>query len=98
MITFCKKKVAGGAAILYTDGMPKRLTVTEKDLAAMAKRFRTASGKNRAQAARELGVARQAVIYAEDRPEKSFFKLRKRMIEKYSPYKVVGPVFWLEKK
>jgi DNA-binding XRE family transcriptional regulator len=78
--------------------MPKRLTVTEKDLAAMAKRFRTASGKNRAQAARELGVARQAVIYAEDRPEKSFFKLRKRMIEKYSPYKVVGPVFWLEKK
>lgn len=28
----------------------------------------------------------------------SLFKLRKRIIEKYSPYKVIGPVCWLEKK
>ena len=78
--------------------MTKKTTVTEKDLAAFAKKYRLASGKNRAQAARELGVARQAIIYAEDQPQKSFFKLRKRIIEKYSTHKVVGPVVWLEKK
>jgi DNA-binding XRE family transcriptional regulator len=76
----------------------KKIPVTERDLAALAKRYRVASGKTRPQAARELGVVRQAILYAEERPEKSFFKLRKRIIEKYSPYKVVGPSFWLEKK
>jgi DNA-binding XRE family transcriptional regulator len=76
----------------------KQLPITEKDLAAIAKRHRIASGKNRAQAARELGVARPSLIHAEDFPEKSFLKLRKRIIEKYSPYKVVGPVYRLEKK
>jgi len=38
------------------------------------------------------------LIHAEDFLEKSFFKLRKRIIEKYSRYKVVGPAFWLKKK
>ena len=76
---------------------PKKI-VTADTLAALAHEFRIASGKNRAEAARELGVARQAVIYAEDQPEKSFTKLRCRMIEAYSPYKVTGPVFLLEKK
>ena len=78
--------------------MAKKIPVTENDLAAIAKQYRIASGKSRAQVARELGVARPSVVYAEDYPHKSFFKLRKRIIEKYSPYKVVGPVVWLEKK
>ena len=74
------------------------MPVNESDLAGVAKKCRLAAGKNRAQVARELKVARQAVIYAEECPQKSFFKLRKRIIEKYSAYKVVGPTFWLEKK
>jgi DNA-binding XRE family transcriptional regulator len=78
--------------------VPKVIYVSDKELAAIAKRYRIASGKSRVQAARELGVVRQAVLYAEERPDKSFFKLRKRMIEKYSGHKVVGPAFWLEKK
>lgn len=64
----------------------------------MAKKCREESGKNRAEAARELGVARQAVIYAEDQPEKSFTKLRCRIIETYSKLKVTGPVFLVSKK
>jgi DNA-binding XRE family transcriptional regulator len=72
--------------------------VAEGELPSLARKYRTAAGKNRAQAARELGVARQAVIYAEDSPEKSFTKLRRRMIERYSPYKVSGPVFLLQRK
>ena len=35
---------------------------------------------------------------AEDHPEKPLIKLRIRIIEKYSHYKVVGPSFGLEKK
>ena len=98
MTTQCKKKVVLHVAVLYTDAMSKTIQVAEKDLAALAKKYRVSAAKNRAEAARELGVARPSLIYAEDFPGKSFFKLRKRMIEKYSPYKVVGPVFWLEKK
>lgn len=45
-----------------------------------------------------LGVVRQSIIYAEDRPEKSFTKLRCRMIETYSLSQVKGPVFLLERK
>jgi len=78
--------------------MSKKELFTEKELAALAKKFRVAAGKNRSEAARELGVARPSLIHAEDYPEKTFVKLRCRMIEKYSPYKVVGPVYRLEQK
>ena len=78
--------------------MSKKITVLEHDLAAIAKKYRVAAGKNRAQAARELGVARPSLIHAEEFPEKSFFKLRRRIIERYSPYKLEGPVYWLKKK
>ena len=70
--------------------------VSEAELASLARKYRIDSGKNRAEAARELGVARQAIIYAEDDPQKSLTKLRSRMIETYSSYKVVGPLFLLE--
>ena len=78
--------------------MPRQTIIAEAELAALAKKCREESGKNRAEAARELGVARQAVIYAEDQPEKSFTKLRCRIIEAYSPLKVTGPVFLVSKK
>jgi DNA-binding XRE family transcriptional regulator len=78
--------------------MSEQKFIQESDLPALAKKFREAAGRNRAEAAKDLNVARQSIIYAEDRPEKSFFKLRLRIIEKYSPYKVHGPVYWLQKK
>ena len=70
----------------------------EVGLASLARKYRIEAGKNRAEAARELDVARQAIIYAEDQPGKSFTKLRCRLIEAYSPYRVKGPVFYLENK
>ncbi len=70
----------------------------ERELAAVAKKCRVAAGRNRSQAARELGVARPSLIHAEDYPEKPLTKLRRRIIEKYSPYRVVGPAFRLERK
>jgi DNA-binding XRE family transcriptional regulator len=72
--------------------------LTEKDLAALAKRFRKQAGKSRAKAGRELGVSHVSIHRAEENPEESLLKLRTRMIEAYSPFKVRGPVFHLEKK
>jgi hypothetical protein len=73
-------------------------TVREKELGALAKKFRTAAGKSRADAARDLRVAPSAVFNAEEEPARSLFKLRKRIIEKYSDYKVEGPEYRLKKK
>jgi DNA-binding XRE family transcriptional regulator len=90
--------VAQKFAFCHHSSMRLKRVVNEFDLAAIAKRSRMMAGLNRAQAARVLGVARQSLIYAEDRPEKSFTKLRCRIIERYSAYKVSGPVFVLKKR
>lgn len=71
--------------------------LTENQLARLARQFREQAGKSRAAAARDMKVAQVSIFRAEENPEESLFKLRKRMIEKYSPYKVRGPVFLLEK-
>lgn len=72
--------------------------LNEKDLARLAKRFRKQAGKTRAEAAREMRVAQVSIFRAEQSPEESLFKLRVRMIEAYSPFKVVGPAFHLIRK
>ena len=72
--------------------------VTEAQLSSLAKKFREAAGKNRAETARELGVARPSVQQAEANPELSLFKLRKRIIEHYSTFEVEGPFFRLKER
>jgi len=72
--------------------------ITEEALARVAKKFRTDAGKTRAQAAREMGVSQTSIFQAEEMPEQALVKLRTRMIEMYSPFKVTGPVFYLERK
>ncbi len=78
--------------------MQKSKIYSENDLIALAKKYRKETGKTRAAAARELGVARPTVIQAEEDPEQTLTKLRARIIEAYSPYKVTGPWFKLEPK
>ena len=77
--------------------MPKEL-LTETNMARIAKRFREKAGKSRAQVAREMKVAQVSIFRAEENPEESLLKLRMRMIEAYSPFKVIGPVFLLKRK
>ncbi len=72
--------------------------LTEAELASLAKKYREAAGVSRAEAAREMGVKHPSIFHAEESPQKSFLKLRLRMIEKYSPFEVTGPVFLLKKK
>lgn len=78
--------------------MPKKQLLTEADLAALAKRFRIQAGRNRAQAARELGLSHTSVFNAEENAGQSLLGVRMRMIEKYSPFAVKGPVFVLTRK
>jgi len=72
--------------------------VPEKELAAVVKRVRKAAGKSKTDVARELGVSKPSVTNAEEQPDSSLTKLRIRIIEKYSPFKVVGPVYVLKRK
>jgi len=78
--------------------MPQKQLLTENDLARFAKRLRKQAGKSRAEAGREMGVSHVSIHRAEENPEESLLKLRTRMIETYSPLKVMGPVFYLKRK
>jgi hypothetical protein len=78
--------------------MQRKQFVSESELNVLAKEFRIKSGKKKAAVGRELGVARSNIQLAEENPEQSLTRLRIRMIEKYSPYKVVGPVYLLKRK
>lgn len=78
--------------------MSRKVTLCENDLAACAKNFRQKAGKTRAQAARDMGVSQTSIFHAEESPEQGLTKLRMRMIEAYSEFKVQGPVFLLQGK
>lgn len=84
--------------MMYDSSMPQEQTLTEKELARMAKRFRREEGITRAQAAREMGVSQTSIFQAEEKPEQGLMKLRIRMIEAYSTYNIKGPIFLLERK
>ena len=75
--------------------MAEKRLFEESDLAALAKKYREASGKSRAHAARELGVSRPTLFNAEERPTLSLTKVRIKIIETYSTRKVIGPCFVL---
>jgi DNA-binding XRE family transcriptional regulator len=78
--------------------MSHKKLLAERDLAAIAKHYRQQSGKSRSEAGRELGVSHVSIHRAEENPDISLLKLRMRMIEAYSPFKVRGPVYMLEEK
>lgn len=78
--------------------MAKRQMYSEPELAALAKQFREQSGMNKAELGRELKVTRATMQDVEERPDSNLTKLRRRIIEKYSPFRVIGPVYYLEKK
>jgi DNA-binding XRE family transcriptional regulator len=78
--------------------MPQKQLLTEKDLAALARRFRKQVAKSCSEAGRDMGVSHVSIHRVEENPEESLLKLRLRMIEAYSQFKVRDPVFYLEKK
>ena len=78
--------------------MPKPKSLSEKQLTAFAKRVREKAGLTRAEAARKMKVSQTSIFQAEEMPEQGLVKLRVRMIQTFSPYRVTGPVFLLKRK
>src|SRR5438094_304095 len=78
--------------------MNAKKIVTESELGALAKQFREKAGRTKSEAAQELDVGRPSVQLAEENPEQSLTSLRIRLIETYSPYRVIGPVYLLKRK
>ena len=78
--------------------MATKQLLKETELAALAKKYRIESGLNKVEAAAALRVTPPTVHLAEESPEESLTKLRRRMIEKFSPFKVIGPLFQLQRK
>jgi DNA-binding XRE family transcriptional regulator len=99
-------KEAGGARekssqydyVGYNAPMSKKKFLLEKDLVRLAKQCRKKAGIRRAQAARDMGVSHVTIFNAEESPRQALTKLRMRMIAAYSPFRVVGPVFLLERQ
>ena len=78
--------------------MSRKATMNENDLAVLAKECRRQAGRSRAEAARDMKVSQTSIFNAEETPDQSLLKLRVRMIEAYSKFKVRGPVYLLEDK
>jgi DNA-binding XRE family transcriptional regulator len=78
--------------------MLRKATLNENDLALLAKTFRRQAHTTRAQAARDMKVSQTSIFNAEESPKQALTKLRMRMIETYSEFKVRGPVYLLEEK
>ena len=78
--------------------MLRKATMNENDLAVLAKEFRKQADRTRAQAARDMKVSQTSIFNAEETPDQSLVKLRVRMIGAYSPYRVVGGLFFVERK
>ena len=78
--------------------MKTKRAFQESDLAALAKKFREKTGKSKADMARELAVHPTTIQLAEEYPERSMTRMRCRIIEACSPFRVDGPGYWLERK
>ena len=93
-----RKKCSLITYICYGFYMSRPTTMCENDLAVLAKTFRRQASTTRAQAARDMKVSQTSIFNAEETPDQSLVKLRMRMIETYSKFKVTGPVYLLEEK
>lgn len=78
--------------------MEVNAVLDQTQLAALAKRYRVAAGKSRKEAARDMGLKHPAIFHAEESPKRSLCKLRKRLVEAYSSFRVIGPIYLLTEK
>jgi len=78
--------------------VPQKNLITENELAQLARKYREKAGRTRAQAAREMRVSQTTIFNAEEQPGQSLLKMRIKMIQAYSPFKVIGPLFEVKRK
>ncbi len=82
----------------HPQGMAKKSFYAEAELGALAKELRTRVGRSKAEVGRQLEVSRPSMQDAEERPERNLTRLRLRIIEACSPYRVEGPFYRLVRK
>jgi DNA-binding XRE family transcriptional regulator len=85
-------------SFLMIPPMATKRLFKESELAALARAYRIKAGKGRVEAAKMLKVTRPTMHLAEENPQESLTKLRCRIIEKFSPFKITGPFFRLQRK
>jgi len=71
--------------------------ITGDQLASLAKQARTGAGLTQAAAAERMGVAQPTLAQAENEPQRSLSKLRRRMIAELGGFELEGP-FWRLRK
>ena len=76
----------------------EHLQLNQNDLAVPARNFCRQANTTRTQAARDMKVSQTSIFNTEESPDQGLIKLRMRMIEAYSKFKVSGPVYLLEEK
>jgi DNA-binding XRE family transcriptional regulator len=83
---------------IFNGCMAKPKMFSETDLAALARELREKSGKRKIDLARELGLGKATIQKAEEYPQMSLTKVRRRIIEACSSFEVFGPVFILKRR
>ena len=76
--------------------MQRKEFVKEADLAKLAKAARKRARLTKAEVARQLRVTRGTIHQAEEYADMSLTKLRIKMIEKYTPDRISGPLYQIE--
>lgn len=72
--------------------------MTSADLTALASEAFEGSGLTQSAAAERLGVSRPALAQAIGEPARSLDALRRRIVEAFTPYRVIGPEYRLVEK
>ena len=72
--------------------------ITADELSQLAKQARTDAGLTQAEAAERMGVAQPTLAQAENEPQRSLRKLRRRMIFEFAGYELDGPFWRLRRK
>ena len=72
--------------------------IKRTDIPLLVKELREQHGLSTEHVARDLGVPEPSVAQAEGQPHRALFKLRKRILERFTGYTLDGPFYRVRRK
>lgn len=72
--------------------------IKRTDIPLLVKEMREQKGLSTAHIARDLGVPEPSITQAEAQPHRALFKLRKRILERFTGYTLDGPFYRVRRK
>ena len=72
--------------------------IKRSDIPLIVKETREQKGLTTEHVARDLGVSEPSVAQAEAQPHRALFKLRKRILERFTEYTLDGPFYRVRRK